>query len=222
MPNTMWSQRQTPRSSITASETFGYQPGPTYGNRLRQDCLASQQPSTKPGPAARRPRAQRRPPGTGWARAAHHVHADVQRVLLARLRLRAYSMTPGATRLVAARSLSASSRCGSRRTAPAGFARCPQRPTWSSSARRRRPSARSRTARTCRPARQGLLPLRRAGRFPLRLQQLQEDLVRQAGQALAPVLRPSATTSAAPRAPPAALGPWCPTSASARSTAPGC
>ena len=25
-----------------------YQPGPTYGNRLRQGCLASQQPSTKP------------------------------------------------------------------------------------------------------------------------------------------------------------------------------
>ena len=41
----MWSQRQTPRPSIAASETFGYQPGPTYGNRFRQDCLASQQPS---------------------------------------------------------------------------------------------------------------------------------------------------------------------------------
>ena len=39
MPNTMLSQRQTPRSSVAASETFGYQPGPTYGNRLRQDCL---------------------------------------------------------------------------------------------------------------------------------------------------------------------------------------
>ena len=41
------SQRQTPRFSIAASKTFGYQPGPTYGNRFRQDCLASQQPSTK-------------------------------------------------------------------------------------------------------------------------------------------------------------------------------
>ena len=39
-------QRQTPSSSIAASETFGYQPGPTHGNRFRQDCLASQQPST--------------------------------------------------------------------------------------------------------------------------------------------------------------------------------
>ena len=48
-------------------------------------------------------------------------------------------------------------------------------------------------ARTCALAvlrGQGLLPLRRAGHFPLRLQQLQEDLVRQAGQALAPVLLP--------------------------------
>ena len=35
---------------------------------------------------------------------------------------------------------------------------------------------------------QGLLPLRRAGHFPLRLQQLQKNLVRQPGQALAPVL----------------------------------
>ena len=35
---------------------------------------------------------------------------------------------------------------------------------------------------------QGLLPLRRAGHLSFRLQQLQEDLVRQPGQALAPVL----------------------------------
>ena len=111
----MWSQRQTPRSSIAASETFGCQPGPTYGNRVRQNCLASQQPSTKP--RSGRPRAQRRPPGTGWAggrgrwpvRCACSAprHADVQSVLLARcasktrasLELRAYSITPGATRL---------------------------------------------------------------------------------------------------------------------------
>ena len=33
---------------IAASETLGDQSGPTYGNKLRQDCLASQQPSTKP------------------------------------------------------------------------------------------------------------------------------------------------------------------------------
>ena len=35
---------------------------------------------------------------------------------------------------------------------------------------------------------QGLLPLRRAGHFPLRLQQLQKNLVRQAGQALTPII----------------------------------
>ena len=48
--------------------------------------------------------------------------------------------------------------CGSRRTAPAGFARCPQRPASPAPrgpARRRRPSARSRTGRACRPARPG-------------------------------------------------------------------
>ena len=57
---------------------------------------------------------------------AHHVHADVQRVLCTRLAsktrggslgLRAYSMTPARlSKLWAARSLSASSRCGSRRS----------------------------------------------------------------------------------------------------------
>ena len=45
--------------SIAASETFGYQPG-TYGNRFRQDCLRRSSPPQSPGPAARRPRAQRR------------------------------------------------------------------------------------------------------------------------------------------------------------------
>ena len=91
MPNTMWSQRQTPRSSIAASETFGNQPGPTYGNRLRQDCLASQQPSTKPRSGST--------PSTGSTRqpvapAAHHVHADVRAVLCARLRLKGSGRTP--------------------------------------------------------------------------------------------------------------------------------
>ena len=48
-------------------------------------------------------------------------------------------------------------RRGSRRTAPAKFARCPQRPASPAprGPARRRPSARSRTARTCRPARPG-------------------------------------------------------------------
>ena len=33
----MWSQRQTPSSSIAASETFGYQPGPTYSRGLLRE-----------------------------------------------------------------------------------------------------------------------------------------------------------------------------------------
>ena len=94
MPNTIWSQRQTPRSSIAASETFGYQPGPTYGNRLRQDCLASQQPFHKAQVrqhavhglnAVRRAQDGQGEGGVGQpvAPAAHHVHADVQSVLVA-------------------------------------------------------------------------------------------------------------------------------------------
>ena len=117
MPNTLWSQRQTPRSSVAASETFGYQPG-----HVRQQIeagLPRVAAPQSPGPAARRPRAQRRPPGTGWAGKGRWPArcADVQSVLLARLRLknrggslglRAYSMTPGAAalRLVCALSLS--------------------------------------------------------------------------------------------------------------------
>ena len=70
-----------------------------------------QQPST----AARRPRAEHRPPGTGWA-------GGRQRTKNQRGQLGApgVSITPGATRLSrlvgCALSLSASSRCGSRRT----------------------------------------------------------------------------------------------------------
>ena len=67
------------------------QPGPTYGNRLRQDCLASQQPSTKPRSGST--------PSTGSTPSAGHSPLRLQRT---------------------------TSR-GSR-TAPAGFARCPQRP----------------------------------------------------------------------------------------------
>ena len=95
------------------------------------------------------------------------------------LGLRTYSMTSGATRLsklvgcalsqrllavaVAAQRLQSlhAARKGLPHSAPRGPAR--------------RPSARSRTARTC-------LPLRRAGHLPLCLQQLQENLVRQAAR----------------------------------------
>ena len=131
MPNTMWFQRQTPRSSIAASETFGYQPGPTYGNRFRQDCLAWQQPSTKPRSvhglnAVRRAQDGQGEGGVGQpvAPAAHHVHADVQRVLCARLRLKNQrrDVLHAALQTRGLRALS------QRRTAPAKFARCPQRP----------------------------------------------------------------------------------------------
>ena len=110
------------RSSIAPAKPSGTSRAPRTATGSGRTASRPQ----SPGPAARRPRAQRRPPGTGWAGgrgvgqpvapAAHHVHADVQRVLCARLRLknqrrqlglRAYSMTPGATRLsklVAARS----------------------------------------------------------------------------------------------------------------------
>ena len=129
----MWSQRQTPRSSIAASETFGYQPGPAYGNRFRQDCLP--------------------PQSAGPAHAVHGLNA-VRRAQDGQGeggvgRLQPTTPTPS---WWAARSPSASSCCGSRRAAPAGFARCPQRPASPAPrgpARRRRPSARSRTARTC-------------------------------------------------------------------------
>ena len=152
----------TPRSSIAASETFGHQPGPTYGNRFRQDCLASQQPSTKPRSGST--------PSTGSTPSAGHrgrgrwparCACSAQRVLCARLRLknqrmglRAYSMTPGATRL--SKLVGCTSSRGSRRTAPAKSARCPQRPASPAphGPACRCPSARSLTARTC-PARPG-------------------------------------------------------------------
>ena len=243
----MWSQRQTSRSSIAASKIFGYQPGPTYGNRFRQDCLASQQPSTKPRsgstpstgstPAGRgrwltrcassaprpRPRtccplrtsAPQKPDGddtlsitadcystagtdaaitallayytslqvdtlledyrTGTAQdaettsaitaalLAYYTAAQVD-ALLGDYRTASAQDTQTQAAIVgallayrrqlwAARSPSASSRCGSRRTAPAEFARCPQRPASPAprGPARRCPSARSRTARTCRP-----------------------------------------------------------------------
>ena len=76
----MWSQRQTPSSSIAASETFGCQPGPTYGNRFRQDCLASQQPSTKPRSGST--------PSTGSTPSAGHRMGRGKGALASPLRLR--------------------------------------------------------------------------------------------------------------------------------------
>ena len=140
--------------------------------------------------------------GQPVAPAAHHVHADVQRVRCARLRLKNQRRQLGAPDVLhdagghaalqtrGLRALSQRLRCGSRRTAPAKFARCPQRPASPAprgpARRRRQPAAAQRALAVLRG--QGLLPLRRAGHLPLRLQQLQKNLVRQAGQALAPVL----------------------------------
>ena len=190
----MWPQRQTPRSSVAASETFGYQPGPTYGNRF------SLQPSQSPGPAARRPRAQRRPPGTGWAGgrgrwpARCACSAPRPRRRTARLYCTPASKTRGgslglwATRLSrlvgCALSLSVFSLWQSPHSAckvctlPAKA--CLTGTTWSSSqAPAVSPQPRSARLPFC-AARVFCLSA-----FPLRLQQLQEDLVRQAGQALA-------------------------------------
>ena len=201
------------RSSIAANETFGYQPGPHARQQLRQDCLASQQPSTKPRSGST--------PSTGSTPLAGHkivrgkgalpvaqrttstptskaslcgapapwgslglrvlLHHAGRHLALQAGGLRALSQLLAVT--VAAQRLE--------------FARCPQRPAAPAQrgpARRRRPSARSRTARTCRPARQGLLPLR-AGHLSFRLEQLQE--VRQPGQPLAPVLLPQRLALAA-------------------------
>ena len=83
---TMWSQRQTPSSSIAASETFGYQPGPTYGNRFRQDCLASQQPSTKPRSGST--------PSTGSTPSAGHRMGRGKGALASPLRLQRTTSTP--------------------------------------------------------------------------------------------------------------------------------
>ena len=102
--------------------------------------------------------------------------------------LRAYSMTPGATRLSklvgCALSLSVFSLwLQSLHAARKGL---PHRHHVVQLAGARQPAAAQCALAVLRG--QGLLPLRRAGHFPLRLQQLQKNLVRQAGQALAPVL----------------------------------
>ena len=145
------------------------------------DCLASQQPSTKPRfgstpstgltPSAGHRMGRGKGALASPLRLAHHVHADVQRVLVAercaRLRLKNQrrqlgapgSITPGATRLSrlvgCALSLSVFSLWQSPHSACKPHPRGP--------ACRCRPSARSRTARLAVLRGQGLLPLRRAG-----------------------------------------------------------
>ena len=70
----------------------------------------------------------------------------------------------------------------------------------------------------CRRTSGGASRMRRAWPLSFRLQQLQEDLVRQAGQALAPVLLPAPRTTSAALSPRQLLDPGAP----ARSTVPGC
>ena len=211
MPNTMWSQRQTPSFSIAASETFGYQPGPTYGHRLRQDCLALRaalhkaqvrQHAVHGLNAIRRAQDGQGEGGVGQpvAPAAHHVHADVRAVLCARLRLKNQREQLGAPdelhnarghaalqtrglRALSQRLLAvavAAQRLQSLHAARKGL------PHRHHVVQRRRPSPQPHSAH---------LPFCAARVFclsaaPGTLEQLQKNLVRQAGQALAPVLLP--------------------------------
>ena len=115
------SMRSSARRSVAAS---------TW---LRAECPTQVVPAARPSPALR-PAKPSGPAGphvrqAGLPRVAaalHKAHAvhGLNAVRRAQDGLRAYSMTPGPAALQAgaARSLSASSRCGSRRTAPAGFA----------------------------------------------------------------------------------------------------
>ena len=194
----MWSQRQTPRSSLAASKTFGHQPGPTYGNRFRQDCLALQQPSTKPGPAARRPRAQRRrraqdgqgeggvgqpvAPARRTARpCGGTLRTPASKTRGGSLGLRAYSMTPGDAALQA----------GGLRARLTGttvqLARACRQPHSAHLPSCASASAVPDTARFARKI-SCAKPARRWPRYSC----------------------PSARTTSAARAPPAALGSWCP------------
>ena len=139
--------------------------------------------------------------GQPVAPAAHHVHADVRAVLCARLRLKNQLGAPdvlhdagghAALQTRGLRALSqrllavavAAQRLQSLRAARKGL---PHRHhVVQLAGTGRQPAAAQRALAVLRG--QGLLPLRRAGHLPLRLQQLQKNLVRQAGQALAPVL----------------------------------
>ena len=90
---------------LAASETFGYQPGPTATDASRTASRRSSPPQS-PGPqhaGHRLDAAGHRMQGEGGvgqpvAPAAHHVHADVQRVLCARLRLKNQRRQLGAPR----------------------------------------------------------------------------------------------------------------------------
>ena len=212
MPNTMWSQRQTPSSSIAASETFGHQPGPTYGNRFRQDCLASQQPSTKPRP--RRTASARCAAAAGAG--GRHLRAGPRGASEAGLCGQRADFA-GAVRRLPQREDAERARSPESRVAP-GIMEYPKLPPLVFEAQTCAKDSTYVGVDVVRCKRNGLanapfplpilcpadgvepvdgvlpdlglLPLRRAGHFPLRLQQLQKNLVRQAGQVLAPVLLP--------------------------------
>ena len=174
MFNTMWSQRQTPRSKHRGQQNLRI----PARQQFRQDCLALQQPSkSRSGTPQGSTLSAGHRMGEGVGQpvlAAHHVHA-VQHVLVTRLRLKgekgAWDSGRTRTRLSKLEGCALSHSVfllRSHRTAPAKSAlpakACLTGTTWSSS---QVPAVtRSRTARTSVLRGQGLLPLRH---FPLRL-----------------------------------------------------
>ena len=147
--------------------------------------------------AARRPRAQRRPPGTGWAGGRGRWPARCA-CSAPRPRRRAGrpcgTSAPQKPDVLHDAGRHAALQAGGLRALPqrllavaVAAQRLPHRHhVVQLAGARRQPAAAQRALAVLRG--QGLLPLRRAGHFPLRLLQLQKNLVRQAGQALAPVL----------------------------------
>ena len=142
--------------------------------------------------------------GQPVAPATHHVHADVQRVLCARLRLKNQRRQLGAPDVLHdagghAALQTRGLRALSQRLLAVAVAA--QRLQSLHAARKGLPHRRhvvqlaggqpaaAQGALAALPG-QGLLPLRRTGHLSFRLEQLQEDLVRQPGQPLAPVLLP--------------------------------
>ena len=165
MPNTMWPQRQTPGPASRPAKPSGTSRAPRTATDSGRTASRRSSPPQSPGPAARRPRAVRRAQdgqgeggvGQSVAPAAHHVHADVQSVSIARLlkdkRRQLGTMTPGATRLSrlvgCALSLSVFSLWQSPHSACRVCA-LPAKATWSSSSPRRR--CRGASTLSCRAA----------------------------------------------------------------------
>ena len=217
-----------------AHETFGHQPGPTYGNRSRSGST----PSTGSTPSAGHrmgrgkgalasPLRLQRTTSTPTYRASF-AHVCASKTRGGSLGLRAYSMTPGATRLSklvgCALSLSVFSLWQSPHSAckvctlPAKA--CLTGTTWSSSqAPAVSPQPHSAHLPPC-PAKVFCLSAA-LGTSRFALSSFRKISARPAAGPGTPAPVPR-TTSAAPRAPPAALGSLRPASASARSTAPGC